>query len=141
MIYTSKRNNSEVKAHLLGRARHDTRAQLKRLYIKRKRGDNMTAYEANIVRHMREDKERYSRQLRNESGKQQPNEKVVVFLKKHIEFLDEAIKSYEEKEEEKRKQAADKLRRLVNTNFKENSIKLELSYKPKTETSLLTVNK
>lgn len=44
-------------------------------------------------------------------------------------------------EEKKRKQAADKLRRLVNTNFKENSIKLELSYKPKTETSLLTVNK
>lgn len=62
----------------------------------------MTAYEANIVRHMREDKERYSRQLRNESGKQQPNEKVVVFLKKHIEFLDEAIKSYEEKEEEEK---------------------------------------
>lgn len=29
-------------------------------------------------------------------------------------------------EEKKRKQAADKLRRLVNTNFKENSIKLEL---------------
>ena len=100
MIYTSKRNNSEVKAHLLGRARHDTRAQLKRLYIKRKRGDNMTAYEANIVRHMREDKEHYSRQLRNESGKQQPNAKVVAFLKKHIEFLDEAIKSYEKKEEE-----------------------------------------
>lgn len=44
-------------------------------------------------------------------------------------------------EEKKRKQAADKLRRLVNTNFKENSIKLKLSYKPKTETSLLTVNK
>lgn len=86
MIYTSKRNNSEVKAHLLGRARHDTRAQLKRLYIKRKRGDNMTAYEANIVRHMREDKERYSRQLRNESGKQQPNEKVVVFLKNILNF-------------------------------------------------------
>lgn len=119
MIYTSKRNNSEVKAHLLGRARHDTRAQLKRLYIKRKRGDNMTAYEANIVRHMREDKERYSRQLRNESGKQQPNEKVVVFLKKHIEFLDEAIKSYEEKEEEeKRKQATERLRQLVNANCK-----------------------
>lgn len=80
----------------------------------------MTAYEANIVRHMREDKERYSRQLRNESGKQQPNEKVVVFLKKHIEFLDEAIKSYEEKEEEeKRKQATERLRQLVNANCKD----------------------
>ena len=40
-----------------------------------------------------------------------------------------------------RKQAVERLRRLVNTNFKENSIKLELSYTPKTHTSLLTVNK
>ena len=39
------------------------------------------------------------------------------------------------------KKAVEKLRRLLNTNFKDNSIKLELSYKPKTETSLLTVNK
>lgn len=74
----------------------------------------MTAYEANTVRHMREDKERYSGQLRNESGKQQPNEKVVVFLKKHIEFLDEAIKSYE-----KRKQATERLRQLANANCKD----------------------
>lgn len=80
----------------------------------------MTAYEANTVRHMREDKERYSRQLRDESGKQQPNAKVVAFLKKHIAFLDEAIKSYEEKEEkEKRKQAAERLRRLANANCKD----------------------
>lgn len=73
-----------VKAHPLGRARRDTRAQLKRLYINRKRGKKMT---------------------------------------------------------DENKQAVEKLRRLVNTNFKDNSIKLELSYKPKTETSLLTVNK
>mgnify|MGYP000562512491 FL=1 len=46
----------------------------------------MTAYEANTVRHMREDKERYSRQLRNESGKQQPNAKVVAFLKNILNF-------------------------------------------------------
>lgn len=103
----------------------------------------MTAYEANTVRHMREDKERYSRQLRDESGKQQPNAKVVAFLKKHIEFLDEAIKSYEEKEEEeeeKRKQATERLRRLVNTNF-ESDNEIEISYTSKTDTSLLTVNK
>lgn len=101
----------------------------------------MTAYEANTVRHMREDKERYSRQLRDESGKQQPNTKVVAFLKKHIEFLDEAIKSYEEKEEEeKRKQATERLRRLANTNF-ESDNEIEISYTSKTDTSLLTVNK
>jgi hypothetical protein len=45
------------------------------------------------------------------------------------------------KRDKSTKEAVERLRRLVNTNFKENSIKLELSYKPKTETSLLTVNK
>lgn len=43
-----------------------------------------------------------------------------------------------------RKEAVEKLRRLVNSNFKENEIKISLSYKDclsKTDTSLLTVNK
>lgn len=80
----------------------------------------LSAYEANTVRHMREDREHYSKILRNENKKQQPNAKVVAFLKKHIEFLDEAIKSYEEKEEEeKRKQATERLRQLVNANCKD----------------------
>lgn len=43
-----------------------------------------------------------------------------------------------------RKEAVEKLRRLVNSNFKENEIKINLDYKDylsKTDTSLLTVNK
>lgn len=72
----------------------------------------LSAYEANTVRHMREDREHYSKILRNENKKQQPNMKVITFLKRHIEFLDDAIKSYEEKEEkEKRKQDVERLRR------------------------------
>lgn len=43
-----------------------------------------------------------------------------------------------------RKEAVEKLRRLVNSDFKENEIKINLDYKDylsKTDTSLLTVNK
>lgn len=58
----------------------------------------MTEYEANILRNIREDRKRYSRLLQIESKKQQPNTKVVNFLKKLIEVQDEEIKSYEEKE-------------------------------------------
>ena len=58
----------------------------------------MTGYEANILRNIREDRKRYSRLLQIESKKQQPNTKVVNFLKKLIEVQDEEIKSYEEKE-------------------------------------------
>lgn len=41
----------------------------------------------------------------------------------------------------KRKQAAERLRRLVNKNFKSNSTNIEISYTSKAATSLLTVNK
>lgn len=41
----------------------------------------------------------------------------------------------------KDKEAVEKLRRLLNTNFKDNTIKLELGYKSKTEESLLTVKR
>lgn len=43
----------------------------------------------------------------------------------------------------KRKQAVEneKLRRLVNKNFKSNSVSIEISYTSKAATSLLTVNK
>jgi hypothetical protein len=58
----------------------------------------MTGYEVNILRNIREDRKRYSRLLQIESKKQQPNTKVVNFLKKLIEVQDEEIKSYEEKE-------------------------------------------
>ena len=58
----------------------------------------MTGYEVNILRNIREDRKRYSRLLQIESKKQEPNTKVVNFLKKLIEVQDEEIKSYEEKE-------------------------------------------
>lgn len=58
----------------------------------------MTGYEVNILRNIREDRKRYSSLLQIESKKQQPNTKVVNFLKKLIEVQDEEIKSYEEKE-------------------------------------------
>lgn len=58
----------------------------------------MTGYEVNILRNIREDRKQYSRLLQIESIKQQPNTKVVNFLKKLIEVQDEEIKSYEEKE-------------------------------------------
>lgn len=61
----------------------------------------MTGYEVNILRNIREDRKRYSRLLQIESKKQQPNTKVVNFLKKLIEVQDEEIKSYEEKEGDK----------------------------------------
>lgn len=43
--------------------------------------------------------------------------------------------------EEKRKQAAEKLRRLANVNFDNSSVNIEVGYTSKTATSLLTVNK
>ena len=43
--------------------------------------------------------------------------------------------------EEKRKQAAEKLRRLANVNFDNSSVNIEVGYTLKTATSLLTVNK
>lgn len=40
-----------------------------------------------------------------------------------------------------KKQAAENLRRLVNTNFENDSVNVEISYTSNTDTSLLTVNK
>mgnify|MGYP007016414179 CR=1 FL=1 len=51
------------------------------------------------------------------------------------------MKASDEEAEEKRKQAAEKLRRLANVNFDNSSVNIEVGYTLKTATSLLTVNK
>lgn len=101
----------------------------------------MTGYEVNILRNIREDRKRYSRLLQIESKKQQPNTKVVNFLKKLIEVQDEEIKSYEEKERRQMKiKALERTHRLPEDNAKNSRELVEVTkeeYKRKYDTSYL----
>lgn len=101
----------------------------------------MTGYEVNILRNIREDRKRYSRLLQIESKKQQPNTKVVNFLKKLIEVQDEEIKSYEEKERRQMKiKALERTHRLLEDNAKNSRELVEVTkeeYKRKYDTSYL----
>ena len=57
--------------------------------------EDMTAYQTNMYRHMKEDYEKYSRFLEIEEKRDNPNRKVTIFLRRYLNKLDEMIKSYE----------------------------------------------
>ena len=54
---------------------------------------NLTAYQTNLYRQMKENRIKYAEQL--EIAKKYNRTKVILFLEKYIAKLDEMIKGYE----------------------------------------------